>query len=151
MLKDSQEFSDLVDNYNFRLMARPGITGLSQVRGYRGPATSFESIFRRYQWDSFYVQRVSFILDLKIMMETGLLMIKSLFYEDQPVPRDRSQSVYRQEKPREKTLERPWERTLERPLEKSREKTLERPHEKTLTTPGEGPQDRPLVKVQKIA
>ncbi len=172
MLKDSQEFSDLVDNYNFRLMARPGITGLSQVRGYRGPATSFESIFRRYQWDSFYVQRVSFILDLKIMMETGLLMIKIPFLRgDQPVPRDRSQSVYRQEKPREKTLERPWERTLERPLEKSREKTLERPwertlerpleksrektlerpHEKTLTTPGEGPQDRPLVKVQKIA
>ncbi len=58
MLKDTQEFSNLVSNYNFRNMARPGITGLSQVRGYRGPATSFESILRRYQWDSYYVRNV---------------------------------------------------------------------------------------------
>jgi putative colanic acid biosynthesis UDP-glucose lipid carrier transferase len=89
MLKDTQEFSSLVSNYNFRNLARPGITGLSQVRGYRGPATNFESIFRRYQWDSYYVRNVNFLLDLKIMFETGLLILKSLFYRDQPVPVDR--------------------------------------------------------------
>jgi putative colanic acid biosynthesis UDP-glucose lipid carrier transferase len=88
MLKDTQEFANLVSNYNFRNMARPGITGLSQVRGYRGPATSFESIVRRYQWDSYYIRNVNFGLDLKIMLETGLLMVKSLFYRDQPVPLD---------------------------------------------------------------
>jgi putative colanic acid biosysnthesis UDP-glucose lipid carrier transferase len=88
MLKDSQEFSNLVSNYNFRNMARPGITGLSQVRGYRGPATNFESILRRYQWDSYYVRNVNFQLDLKIMLETGWLMVKSLFYRDRPVPMD---------------------------------------------------------------
>ena len=88
MLKDTQEFSNLVSNYNFRNMARPGITGLSQVRGYRGPATSFESILRRYQWDSYYVRNVKFQLDTKIMLETGWLMVKSLFYRDRPVPMD---------------------------------------------------------------
>jgi putative colanic acid biosynthesis UDP-glucose lipid carrier transferase len=88
MLKDTQEFANLVSNYNFRNMARPGITGLSQVRGYRGPATSFESIVRRYQWDSYYIRNINFRLDLKIMVETGLLMIKSLFYRDRPVPQD---------------------------------------------------------------
>jgi putative colanic acid biosynthesis UDP-glucose lipid carrier transferase len=88
MLKDTQEFSNLVSNYNFRNMARPGITGLSQVRGYRGPATSFESILRRYQWDSYYVRNVNFQLDLKIMLETGWLMVKSLFDRDRPVPLD---------------------------------------------------------------
>jgi putative colanic acid biosynthesis UDP-glucose lipid carrier transferase len=97
MLKDSQEFANLVANYNFRNMARPGITGLSQVRGYRGPATSFESILRRYQWDSYYVKNVNFTLDLKIMLETGLLMVKSLFYRDQPIPLD--SPVYKQEEP----------------------------------------------------
>jgi putative colanic acid biosynthesis UDP-glucose lipid carrier transferase len=97
MLKDSQEFSNLVANYHFRNMARPGITGLSQVRGYRGPATSFESILRRYQWDSYYVRNVNFTLDLKIMLETGLLMVKSLFYRDQPIPLD--SPVYKQEEP----------------------------------------------------
>jgi len=90
MLKDTQEFANLVSNYNFRNLARPGITGLSQVRGYRGPATSFESILRRYQWDSYYIRNVDFLLDMKIMFQTGLLMLKSLFYRDQPVPVDQS-------------------------------------------------------------
>ena len=90
MLKDTQEFSDLVSNYHFRNMARPGITGLSQVRGYRGPAGSFEDILRRYQWDSYYVRNVNFLLDWKIMFDTGLLMIKSLFYRDRPVPQGQS-------------------------------------------------------------
>jgi putative colanic acid biosysnthesis UDP-glucose lipid carrier transferase len=88
MLKDTQEFSNLVSNYNFRNMARPGITGLSQVRGYRGPATSFESILRRYQWDSFYIRNVSFGLDLRIMLETGKLMVRSMFNRNQPMPED---------------------------------------------------------------
>lgn len=88
MLKDSQEFANMVSNYNFRNLARPGITGLSQVRGYRGPATSFESIFRRYQWDSYYVRNIDFRLDVKIMLQTGLLILKSMFYRDQPVPLD---------------------------------------------------------------
>jgi putative colanic acid biosysnthesis UDP-glucose lipid carrier transferase len=100
MLKDTQEFSNLVTNYKFRHMARPGITGLSQVRGYRGPATSFESIIRRYQWDSYYVRNVNFGLDMKIMLETGLLMIKSLFYRDQSIPADATtETVYRRERP----------------------------------------------------
>lgn len=90
MLKDTQEFSNLVSNYNFRNMARPGITGLSQVRGYRGPATSFESILRRYQLDSYYVRNVGFRLDARIMFETGWLMVKSLFFRDQPVPMDQT-------------------------------------------------------------
>ncbi len=88
MLKDTQEFSNLVSNYNFRNLARPGITGLSQVRGYRGPATRFEDILRRYQWDSYYVRNVSFVLDLKIMLNTGWLILKSFVFRNQPVPTD---------------------------------------------------------------
>ena len=65
MLNDSREFASIIDNYRFRDMVRPGITGLSQVRGYRGPADNFESILRRYQWDSFYVRNVGFRLDLR--------------------------------------------------------------------------------------
>jgi putative colanic acid biosynthesis UDP-glucose lipid carrier transferase len=95
MLKDTQEFSNLVSNYHFRNMARPGITGLSQVRGYRGPATTFENILRRFQWDSYYVRNVKFRLDCKIMFETGLLMIRSIFWRDRPVPADHP--VYQQQ------------------------------------------------------
>jgi putative colanic acid biosynthesis UDP-glucose lipid carrier transferase len=61
---------------------------MSQVRGCRGPATSFASIYRRYQWDAYYVRNVSFLLDLRIMAETGLLMLTSLFNKDKPIPAD---------------------------------------------------------------
>jgi len=86
MLKDSQEFSEVVADYKFRHLVRPGITGMAQVRGYRGQATTFQSIFRRYQWDAFYVRNTSFILDLRIISETGLLMLKSVFQKDKPLP-----------------------------------------------------------------
>lgn len=88
MLKDSQEFSNVVANYKFRNLARPGITGISQVRGYRGPATTFQSIFRRYQWDAYYVRNLSFRLDLKIIAETGLLMVRSFLNKNKPMPLD---------------------------------------------------------------
>ena len=88
MLKDTKEFSGIVDNYAFRHRLRPGITGLAQVRGYRGPATSFESIFRRYQWDAYYVRNVSHRLDLRIMLHTVLLIVSSLLDRSKPVPVD---------------------------------------------------------------
>lgn len=88
MLHDSREFASLINNYRFRDMVRPGITGLSQVRGYRGPAATFESILRRYQWDSFYVRNVGFRLDLRIMLETVILIIQSLVHRNRPVPAD---------------------------------------------------------------
>jgi putative colanic acid biosysnthesis UDP-glucose lipid carrier transferase len=90
MLKDSRDFAQVVSNYRFRNLARPGITGMSQVRGCRGPAASFASIFRRYQWDAYYVRNVSFLLDLRIMAETGLLMLTSLFNKNKPIPMDSS-------------------------------------------------------------
>ena len=90
MLKDSREFSEVVANYKFRNLMRPGITGMSQVRGCRGPASTFQSIFRRYQWDAYYVRNVSFWLDLRIMGETGWLMLKSLLYKDKPIPAEQA-------------------------------------------------------------
>jgi putative colanic acid biosynthesis UDP-glucose lipid carrier transferase len=86
MLKDSYDFAALVANYKLRNIAKPGITGISQVRGYRGPATTFQSIFRRYQWDAYYVRNMSFQLDIKIMAETALLMLRSIFDKGRPMP-----------------------------------------------------------------
>ena len=89
MLKDSREFSEVVTNYKFRHLVRPGITGMSQVRGWRGPASTFQSIFRRYQWDAYYVRNINFVLDLKIMAETGWLMLRSLLLRSESLPEER--------------------------------------------------------------
>ncbi|MDP4147896.1 MAG: sugar transferase [Bacteroidota bacterium] len=82
MLKDSRDFSSVIANYKFRNLVRPGITGMSQIRGCRGPASTFQSIFRRYQWDAYYVRSVGFAVDMRIMAETVWLMIRSLFLGD---------------------------------------------------------------------
>lgn len=71
---DCYDFSIVVRNYKFRNITKPGITGLAQVKGYRGPAKDVESIFKRYQWDSFYVRNQGFKLDLRII---GLTVIST--------------------------------------------------------------------------
>ena len=71
MHRDCANFSDVVGAYKFRNLALPGITGLAQVKGYRGPAQHFESIFKRYQWDAFYVRNANFWLDLRIVRRTA--------------------------------------------------------------------------------
>lgn len=58
---------------------KPGITGLAQVKGYRGPALNFEQIFRRYQWDAFYIRNAGFWLDLRIMHLTAAQTLSYLF------------------------------------------------------------------------
>ena len=70
MHADCARFSQVVNGYKFRNMVKPGITGLAQVKGYHGPAITYESIFRRFQWDAFYVRNASLWLDLRILKQT---------------------------------------------------------------------------------
>jgi putative colanic acid biosynthesis UDP-glucose lipid carrier transferase len=63
---------------------------MSQVRGWRGPASTFQSIFRRYQWDAYYVRNINLSLDMKIVVETSWLMLRSLFLKDESLPEERS-------------------------------------------------------------
>jgi putative colanic acid biosysnthesis UDP-glucose lipid carrier transferase len=79
MKSDDLSFNQVVSNYKLRYFARPGITGMAQVKGYRGPAVSFHSIFHRYQWDAFYIRNASPSLDFKIIRLTVQQIFKSIF------------------------------------------------------------------------
>jgi putative colanic acid biosynthesis UDP-glucose lipid carrier transferase len=79
MKKDDQEFSIVVSNYPLRYCAKPGITGMAQVKGYRGRTDNFLSIFHRYQWDAFYIRNARPALDFKILRITATQTIKSIF------------------------------------------------------------------------
>jgi putative colanic acid biosynthesis UDP-glucose lipid carrier transferase len=59
-----------VDKYLVRHFAKPGITGLAQVRGYRGEIIRKSDIINRTRMDILYLERWSFLLDLKIMYKT---------------------------------------------------------------------------------
>ena len=72
MYKDCANFSRVLDSYKFRSVMKPGITGLAQVKGYRGPTQTFDKVFRRLQWDAFYVRNANFWLDLRIVHYTAM-------------------------------------------------------------------------------
>lgn len=66
----NQSFRTQIERYNSRHKIRPGITGLAQVRGYRGEIENPHQIRSRVRLDSFYINKWSFLLDMGIMMRT---------------------------------------------------------------------------------
>lgn len=70
MTKDCQDFSNIVASYDLRHSVKPGITGMAQTKGFRGPTNDIDSVVLRYQWDIFYVRNISFFLDLKLISIT---------------------------------------------------------------------------------
>jgi putative colanic acid biosynthesis UDP-glucose lipid carrier transferase len=72
MLKHTDEYANKVDKYMLRHFVKPGITGLAQVRGYRGEIEKDSDILNRIKFDIFYIENWSFFLDLKIIVQTML-------------------------------------------------------------------------------
>jgi len=73
MLTDDRRISGLVPGHNFRNYVKPGITGLSQVKGYHGGDMDLKTLFSRCQWDSFYVRNASLSVDFHIISSTTRL------------------------------------------------------------------------------
>ena len=70
MLKHTEEYSLLVGNFMNRHAIKPGITGLAQVKGYRGEIDSPDLLSNRVRFDTFYVNNWSLYMDLKIVFFT---------------------------------------------------------------------------------
>jgi putative colanic acid biosynthesis UDP-glucose lipid carrier transferase len=66
----NQTFKTQIERYNSRHKIRPGITGLAQVRGFRGEIENAHHIRSRVRLDSFYINNWSFLLDMGIMVKT---------------------------------------------------------------------------------
>lgn len=66
----TEEYTKSVDKYLVRHFSKPGITGLAQVRGYRGEIENKYDIINRVKLDIFYLEKVCFLFDLKIIFET---------------------------------------------------------------------------------
>ena len=57
-----------VDKYLVRHFVKPGITGLAQIKGFRGEITKMTDILNRTKLDIFYVEKWSLALDIRIIM-----------------------------------------------------------------------------------
>ncbi len=70
MVKHTNEYAMSVDKYMVRHFVKPGITGLAQVRGYRGEIENDIDIQNRIKFDIFYIENWSMFLDFKIIVQT---------------------------------------------------------------------------------
>jgi len=64
------EFGGKLERYANRHQVKPGITGLAQVRGLRGPTDTAEKLQRRLACDMEYISSWSLWQDLKILART---------------------------------------------------------------------------------
>lgn len=76
MIKHTEEYSKLISNYMLRHLIKPGVTGLAQAKGYRGETSDNFSMRNRVRVDILYIERWSFLLDLKVIGLTFLSMFK---------------------------------------------------------------------------
>ncbi|NVK51789.1 MAG: undecaprenyl-phosphate glucose phosphotransferase [Flavobacteriaceae bacterium] len=70
MTEQSHGFENKINNYMKRNVVKPGITGLAQVSGYRGEIKKKSDIENRIRLDIFYIEKWSFLLDIKIIFMT---------------------------------------------------------------------------------
>lgn len=61
-----EKFRKDVPMYMVKHLVRPGMTGLAQVKGFRGDT----SIEKRIEWDIYYVENWTFWMDMKILFQT---------------------------------------------------------------------------------
>lgn len=69
-LAHDRQFYSVDRRYAFRHRARPGITGLAQVSGARGPTDTSEKIVHRLEYDLDYVSKWSWKMDIGIFFRT---------------------------------------------------------------------------------
>ena len=72
----NKAYGNKVKKYMVRHYVKPGITGLAQVKGFRGEIETDEDMINRIKFDVFYIENWSFVLDLKIINQTVINIFK---------------------------------------------------------------------------
>lgn len=76
MLKHTNDYSQVVDEYNLRQFVKPGITGWAQINGYRGEITNTQQIEMRVKLDLWYLENWTLWLDIQILFLTIYKVLK---------------------------------------------------------------------------
>ena len=70
MLKHTEEYTALIDGYMLRHEVKPGVTGWSQIKGFRGEIKQLKDMENRLKSDLWYIRNWHFLLDLYIILKT---------------------------------------------------------------------------------
>lgn len=72
-LAHDQFYGAIVPHYHHRFLVKPGLTGLAQVSGLRGPTETIHAMSERVDADLEYIRRWSLWLDIKILIRTAVV------------------------------------------------------------------------------
>lgn len=75
MVYHTEKYSALLEKYMVRHFAKPGITGLAQVSGYRGETSELKLMEGRIKKDIQYIENWSLWLDIKICLLTAKMTL----------------------------------------------------------------------------
>jgi len=76
LIEHNREFSKFMGNYHVRTFVKPGITGLAQVRGFRGEARNSADIENRVACDIEYLENWNLSLECAIIVRTFAQLIR---------------------------------------------------------------------------
>lgn len=69
-LKLNDQYNEIIDRYMVRHFVKPGITGWAQVNGFRGETDEPGKMEKRVEYDIWYLENWSTMLDVKIIFMT---------------------------------------------------------------------------------
>jgi putative colanic acid biosysnthesis UDP-glucose lipid carrier transferase len=72
----NKSYASKVKKYMVRHYVKPGITGLAQVKGYRGEIETDDDMINRIKYDVFYIENWSLVMDIKIIIQTVINIFK---------------------------------------------------------------------------
>ena len=71
-----EKYSKLIPYYKRRLVVRQGLTGWNQIKRTDYEQETLEIIRERLRHDFFYIENMSFKLDLEILIRTVFIMLR---------------------------------------------------------------------------
>ena len=69
-VEHNEQYSALIRGYFARHRVKPGITGWAQINGLRGETDTLEKMQARVQYDTYYAENWSLMLDMQILVKT---------------------------------------------------------------------------------
>lgn len=72
----NKAYANKIKKYMVRHYVKPGITGLAQVKGFRGEIETEDDMINRIKFDVFYIENWSLLMDFKIIFQTVINIFK---------------------------------------------------------------------------
>ena len=72
MIKENEKYAKSIKKFMVRHFVKPGITGMAQVKGFRGEIETETDIVNRVKYDIYYLENWTILLDLNIIFLTSV-------------------------------------------------------------------------------